>query len=137
MRNIILLFVLFSSIWGAKIDDFAQSNNYFRDYNSALIVAKKENKKIMLVMVADFCPWCKKFERKTLNHKDIQKLVQKNFIPVIVDNYRDIKNYPQEFKTSALPSVYFIDIKTQKSLVKSTLYVKKSDFLKTIKKVLK
>jgi len=137
MKNIILLFVLISSLWAAKIDDFSKKNSYFRDYNSALVIAKKEHKKIMLVMVADFCPWCKKFERKTLEHEDIQKLVKQNFIPVIVDNYRDKNNYPKKFATSALPTVYFIDSNTQRSVIKSTLYIKKSEFLKIIKDAIK
>jgi len=137
MKKIILLFVLISSLWSAKIDTFAQNNSYFRDYNIALKIAKEEHKNIMLVMVADFCPWCKKFERKTLNHKDIDKLVKQNFVPVIVDNYRDIDKYPKEFKTTALPTVYFIDTNTQKSFLKSTLYVKKNHFMKIIQEAIK
>jgi len=137
MKKIILLFLLLGSLWASKIDDFAKENSYFRNYNSALLIAQKENKMIMLVMVADFCPWCKKFERKILNHENIKKLINKNFIPVIVDNYRDKNFYPNKFSTSALPTVYFIDTKSQTSVVKSTLYVKKNDFLKTIQEVIK
>jgi len=137
MKKIILLFLLLSSLWAAKIDDFARENSYFRDFNSALVRAQKENKIIMLVMVADFCPWCKKFERKTLEHEDIKKLIEQNFIPVIVDNYRDKKYYPKEFTTSALPTVYFINSKTKKSLSKSTLYVNKKDFLKIMQDIIK
>ena len=137
MKSFILLFILLTSLFGAKIDDFSKEASYHRDYYSALEIAKKEQKIVMLVLVADFCPWCKKFERKTLEHKDISALVEKNFIPVIVDNYRDIDKFPKKLATKRLPTVYFIDSSNQKILSKSTLYLKKNDFLITINKAIK
>ena len=137
MKILILIFALFLTLSASKIDTFAKEASYFRDYNSALEMAKKQNKTIMLVMVADFCPWCKKFERKSLRNKEISNFVKKNFIPVIVDNYRDKKHYPHRFETSKLPTVYFIDSDNQKVINSSSLYVKKNDFLEIIKKTIK
>jgi len=136
MKIFVVLLLLYSSIWAAKIDDFAQKNHYFRDYNSALAVAYLSNKMIMLVIVADFCPWCKKFERKILANKDVSALVTHEFMPIIVDNYRDIGHFPNTLKTKKLPIVYFINPKTQKIIKKSSLYVKKSEFLKTLKEAI-
>ena len=135
--KIFLLFILSTSLWSAKIDIFANENSYFRGYDLALSVAKKENKTIMLVLVADFCPWCKKFERKTLQNELVSKLVKQNFIPIIVDNYRDVGSYPKKLSTSKLPTIYFINPSTQKTISKSTLYVNKNDFLVTMQKVIK
>jgi len=137
MKIIIVLFILLSSVYGAKIDEFAKEASYFRDYNSALVIAKKENKILMLVLVADFCPWCKKFERKTLENKSVSSLVDENFIPVIVDNYRDKEYFPKELSTKKLPRVYFINANTQEVINKSNLYVKKNDFLIIINETLK
>jgi len=137
MKIYILLFILLTSLFGAKIDEFANKNSYFRGYDLALSVAKKENKMVMLVFVADFCPWCKKFERKTLQDELVSKLIKQNFIPVIVDNYRDRDSYPKRLSTPKLPTIYFIDSKTQKVINKSTLYVNKNDFLVTMQKAVK
>lgn len=137
MKSIILLCILLSSIWGAKIDSFAKETSYLRDYSSGLKAAELQDKLIMLVLVADYCPWCKKFERKTLSNKSVSKLVKEHFIPVIVDSYRDKSSYPKKFYTSTLPTVYFINPKTQNILNVSTLYVKKNEFIKSIKKALK
>ena len=134
MKIFFILLIIYTSVFAAKIDDFAKEASYYRDYNTALKISKKENKIIMLVLVADFCPWCKKFERKTLEHKAIMELVDKNFTPIIVDNYRDTQNYPKKFTSSRLPTVYFIDSSTQKVLSKSSLYLKKNDFLKQMQK---
>ncbi len=136
MKTFLLLFVLISSLWSAKIDEFANKYSYYRAYDLALSIAKKEDKMVMLVMVADFCPWCKKFERKTLQNELVSKLVKQHFIPVIVDNYRDEGSYPKELSTSRLPTTYIIDSKTQKVIQKSTLYVNKNDFLVTIQQAI-
>lgn len=129
--------MLLTSLWSAKIDEFANNNYYYRGYDLALSIAKKENKTVMLVLVADFCPWCKKFERKTLQNGLVSKLIKQNFIPVIVDNYRDKGSYPKKLSTPRLPTIYFIDSKTQKVINKSTLYVNKNDFLVTMQKAIK
>jgi len=137
VKIFLIFLIIYTSIFAAKIDDFAKEASYYRDYNTALSISKKEKKIIMLVLVADFCPWCKKFERKTLEHKAIIKLVDKNFTPIIVDNYRDKEHYPKKFSSSRLPTVYFIDSSTQKVLSKSSLYLKKNDFLIQMQKAMK
>ena len=66
----------------------------------------------------------------------VSKLIKQNFIPVIVDNYRDKGSYPEELTTPRLPTTYIIDSKTKKVINKSTLYVNKNDFLVTIQKAI-
>ena len=47
----------------------AKELGYHSDYAKALTVAKKETKPLMLVIVTSYCPWCRKFERKSLASK--------------------------------------------------------------------
>jgi len=129
MSFLISLLLLFSLSSAAQIDEFASEVNYSRDYNSALKEAKAQNKPIMLVVVTFYCPWCKKFERKTLKSSMIKEMAQKDFIPVIIDKLKDGGNYPKEFKSPLVPTVYFIDPKTQKPLYESLGYMKKKPFL--------
>jgi len=112
----------------AQIDEFANEVNYSRDYAKALEIAKKQNKLIMFVAVGDYCPWCKKFERKTLNSKEIKERVSGEFIPLIIDRVSDKGTYPKEFYAQVVPTVFFIDPNTQKSLFESVGYMKPSDF---------
>ncbi len=136
MKILFLIFTLLISLNAAKIDNFAKSASYYRDYNLALANAQKQHKILMLVLVADFCPWCKKFERKSLEDSSIDKLVKENFIPIIVDSYRDKQKYPKKYFTKKLPTVYFIDSNTKKVLNKSELYVKKSHFRTAIEETI-
>jgi len=136
MKIFVLIFLFISSLWGAYIDEFAKEVNYLRDYNSALEIAKKENKLIMLVVVADYCPWCKKFERKVLQNVSVSAKIKKDFIPLIVDKYREKEHYPSIYSDSAIPTVIFIEPKNEKNLYKSTSYINKQDFLSDINETL-
>ncbi|WP_415396344.1 thioredoxin family protein [Sulfurimonas sp. CS5] len=144
MKTLLLLLLTFSFALSAQIDEFASEVNYSRDYNAALKDAKSQNKLLMLVVVGDYCPWCKKFERKTLNSTLIQNQVKKDFIPIIIDKSKDKGKYPPEFYSKLIPTVFFIDPKTQKHVFESLGYSKKVTFaidmdlaLKAYKKVRK
>lgn len=128
MKILLSLLLTFTFVLSAQIDEFASELNYSRDYNSALKSAKQQNKLLMLVVVGDYCPWCKKFERKTLNSTLIQAQVKKDFIPLIIDKTKDKGKYPPEFYSKLIPTVFFIDPKTQKHIFESLGYSKKTTF---------
>lgn len=136
MKTFILLFTLVLTLFSAQIDEFATNMGYLRDYNQALKVAQKENKPLMLVMVGDYCPWCRKFERKTLQRELIALNVNKNFIPLIVDRNLDQGKYPQEYFAKRIPTVYFIEPTKGNTLFESLGYVKKEEFQETLNDVL-
>ncbi len=128
MKILLSLLLTFSFALSAQIDKFASKVNYSRDYNSALKTAKEKNKPLMLVVVGDYCPWCKKFERKTLNSSLIQGQVKKDFIPLIIDKSKDKGKYPSEFYAKLVPTIFFINPKTQKHFFKSLGYSDKITF---------
>jgi len=136
MKLLIVLFMLSITLFGAHIDEFASNMGYYRDYDKATVQAKKENKPIMLVVVGDYCPWCRKFERKTLQRAAVAINVQQNFIPVIVDKKYDQKHYPKEYYSKRIPTVYFIEPKKQTRVFESLGYVKRADFLNTLNEVI-
>lgn len=132
MKILLLAFALLSSLYCAQIDEFAASVNYERDYNVAIKKAKEQNKAVMLVVVADYCPWCKKFERKTLKASAVTKAVHDNFIPVVIDKYKDKGKYPQGFSAPFIPTVFFIDPKNQTSLLETVAYMKVDEFMENM-----
>lgn len=130
MKIFLSLLATLSFVHAAHIDDFASKAGYLRDYTTAIEIAKKQKKMVMLLVVADYCPWCKKFERKTLQTAEVDVKVKENFIPVVIDKYKD--SYPQEFKSPVIPSVFFIDPLTQKPLTSTVAYMKKKEFLSNV-----
>jgi len=137
VKLFLFLLLAFTFAFCAQIDEFASEVNYSRDYSSALKLAKKQNKPLMLVVVSNYCPWCKKFERKTLNSSLIQGQVKKDFIPLIIDKRTDKGKYPPEFYSKLIPTVFFINPKTEKHVYKSLGYSKNIVFAQDMDLALK
>jgi len=107
--------------------DIASELGYETDYAKAVAKAKREHKNVMLVLVANYCPWCRKFEEQVLRKQDVNRLVHQKYIPVILNKEKD--PYPPEFNLSFTPIVQFIDPKTQKSYHRVVGYNERDTFL--------
>lgn len=132
MKILITLLTLCSFIYAAQIDEFAAEVKYLRSYDMAIKTAKEQNKIVMLVVVADYCPWCKKFERKTLKDSAVMTKTSESFIGIVIDKYKDKGKYPQEFSAPLIPAVFFIDPKNQKSLFETVAYMKPDEFMENM-----
>lgn len=132
MKKIITLLLLTLTLFGANVDDFAQEMGFERDYKTALTRAKKENKILMMVLGADYCPWCRKFERKTLNSSLLKSRLQTEVVTLVVDKKFDIKSFPKEFRTQFTPQVFFINPKDETVILDTTGYIKKNLFAKNL-----
>lgn len=102
MRYFISIIFLSTLLFSANLD---WSNNY----DEALIQAKKENKFIYVLITSDDCRWCRKFEKTTLQDKDIKKRLEKEYITIHLS--RDRHKIPTDFETSPVPRHYFLDQK--------------------------
>ena len=113
-------------------DNFASEMKYETSYKKAVKKAKEMKKDIMLVLVANYCPWCRKFEQRVLLKEDVNDIIQKNYIPLIINKEKD--DFPQELNMSFSPIVYFIDHKTLKSYERVVGYNNREDFLYFLRK---
>ena len=136
MKILITLLTLFSLVYAAHIDEFASEVKYLRDYDIAIKTAQAQNKMVMLVLVGDYCPWCKKFERKTLMSSEVMAKTNENFIAVVIDKYKDKDKYPEEFFAPLIPAVFFVEPKAQKSLHETVAYMKKDEFMENMDEAL-
>jgi len=126
MRIFSLLLILMLSLSASP--EAAKSLGYQTDYQTAIALAKKEQKPLMLVVVASYCPWCRKFERKTLASKKIAPVVTSNYVAVIVDRNIDAASFPKKFQTPRIPTVFFIDPRDGNEFWESIGYRTTSDF---------
>lgn len=128
MKKIVLMLLISLALFGANIDDFAQKMGFERDYKTALAKAEAEGKPLMMVLGADYCPWCRKFEHNTLNSKLIKPVVQSDVVTLIVDKKFDIKTFPTKFRTQFTPRVFFINPTDESIISDTTGYIKKKNF---------
>lgn len=126
----VLLSILFLgfTLFAAHIDDFAKEMKFERDYNTALTKAKKENKILMMVLSADYCPWCRKFENKTLSSELVKPQLDTKTVSLVVDKKFDASSFPKKYETQFTPKVFFINPHDESILKETVGYVKKDDF---------
>lgn len=113
-------------------ENFAYEMKYETSYEEAVRKAKKSKKNIMLLIVTNYCPWCKKFEQRVLLQKEVNKRIQKDYIPLILNKEKD--KIPKKFYNYFSPVVHFIDYKTLESYQTVVGYNNKDDFLYLLKK---
>lgn len=135
MKKLIFITLLSVAYIYAAPAKFIEQMNYQSNYEKALQKAKNQNKPIMMVLSTKTCPWCRKLENQTLKKNVISEMVANHFIPLAID--KDEPNtYPPQFSTKVVPTVYFIDPKTQTIFEKSLGYKNKNDFEKVLNEAL-
>jgi hypothetical protein len=113
-------------------DNFAVAMGYETNYKKAVLRAKKEKKNIMLVLVSNFCPWCRKFEQRVLLKKEVNAMIQANYIPLIINKEKEA--FPKQLDMSFTPIVHFLDYKNEQSYERVVGYNSREEFLYFLKK---
>ena len=131
MRIVSLLLIFMLTLFASP--QTAQKLGYHTDYQKAVAIAKKEQKPLMLLVVTSYCPWCRKFERRTLSAETIASTVRSKFVPVIVDRNKDAEKFPKKFQTPRIPTVFFVDPDDDTEFWETIGYVKKSEFADALK----
>ena len=130
MRIFALLITIVFSLYSSET--VAQQLGYYSDYKTALSVAQKEQKPLILVVVTSYCPWCRKLERKSLASPVIDQYIKAHFISLIVDRNKDADRFPKIFQTPRIPTVFYIDPDSTKAYWETVGYLSKSEFSESI-----
>jgi len=132
MKILLLALILLNQIYAKSYKDFGDEFQYELNYKIALEKAQKEKKDIMILMVSNFCPWCQKLEKVVLSKAKINNQIHKKYIPLILN--KDERNYPKKFETPMVPTVYFVDYKTEKIIKRVVGYNNRLDMINIINK---
>lgn len=105
MKWLTIFLLLATLVFGDAYSELGYSS----DYEKSLQEAKDSGKLLMLLVVTQVCPWCKKFSSKTLQNSEIKTYISEHFVPVIVDRERDKARFPQTYQTPRVPAIFYID----------------------------
>ena len=130
MKAVLISLLIVFSLGASEIAEFAQKMSYETDYKVALQKAKETNKEVMFVMVTNYCPWCRKFEKRTLVKEEVNALVHKKYVPLILN--REKGEYPKQFFTKRIPVVMFIDPSNEEKVRESLGFKNVKDFVKEL-----
>lgn len=122
--------IMFFSL-GFALSSVAKIN--WEKYENAFKKAKEENKLIMIYIYSPECHYCKEMEKTTFQDKEVQRTVNKYFIPIKV---RKCSEYGLEIRKEygylGTPTFHFVEANGKK--IKSIFGAwKKDDFLKILK----
>ena len=80
-------------------EKFDPKRDTAKDIANAVTLAKKQNKRILLDVGGEWCPWCHKLDKFFLDDKECAKILKDKFVVVKV-------NFSQENENKAVLSKY-------------------------------
>lgn len=102
--NLIFVLLLLLSLGGCSDDlGYEPSIDPYSKLDNAAVLARQENKLILIVSGGDWCRWCHILNNYLNTNKDIHNQLKKTF--VVVKIYRGDKNYNEEFFSSLPKSI--------------------------------
>ena len=124
MTKIILGFLFLSST--------LFSLDWVKDINTALTVAKKEHKTIMVLVEGEHCRWCKKMKHRTLSDTAVEKRLKKFvLVKVMREDGVAMSVLPP---VSGVPTIFFM--KENKAIIEEVIgYFDVTDFISYINDV--
>ena len=99
-------------------------------YEDAVQKAIKENKKLLVELVMESCPYCERFQKYVLSKDDVKVILDKDFVFVVLDIDKD--TIPEQFSSRMTPTFYFLSSDGQKILHEMKGAPAKSDFINTL-----
>lgn len=127
MKKIIIMFLTLVSAVFAEIE--------WEDYESALSLAKEENKAILIMFSAPTCKVCNYMKTKVYTDDNVQEYMDEHFVSVEIDS--DENPNPKKFQLLGTPNYFFLNSKEEFIVPRMLGGAKKEDFLEKLKSVTK
>lgn len=121
MKLLMMLFFLSITTWAMTFED-------------AVMKAEKENKKILVEMVMEFCPFCEQVDKYILSRSEVQMVLNNHFIFVKLDINKD--EIPEHLTSRMTPTFYFLNTKGENILHEMKGAPSKSEFLNQLQYVI-
>ncbi|MFT6960257.1 MAG: thioredoxin-related protein [Polaribacter sp.] len=95
----------------------AQEVEMITEWKEAKELAKKENKRILIILTgSEWCAPCKKMDKKVIENSEFEKYAEQNLIVFLIDLpggglvinskvYQDYEKFENKYQTNALPSL--------------------------------
>ncbi len=96
----------------ALVDFYDPARNPAEDLSQAIVIAQKENKRIMLELGGDWCIWCKYMDDFYKSHPDILQARAENYVLVKVNvseenaNEEFLSQFPE---VAGYPHIYILE----------------------------
>lgn len=127
MKYILLIFLSINLLFSAEVVKIDGG------YADAINIAKKDGKKVMVMMTTRVCPWCKRAKKNTLTDEKVIKAINRDYIFVEIDRDLDRDEYPEDLYSRMVPTFSLIEPKNEELLYQIIGYRPPAKFLKELK----
>jgi thioredoxin-related protein len=93
-------------------EKFDPKKDAAKEIKETIKIAKKQNKRILLDVGGEWCPWCKKLDKTFHENKDISDFLREKYLTVKINYSKENKNekvlskYP---KIEGYPHLFVLD----------------------------
>ena len=108
--------------------------SFHTSIESGINEAKNQSKPVFLYFRSQTCYWCLVFEKESLSDSTIKELLDKEFILISVDTFKQ-KNVAQNLNVRSTPYMIFFD-KDGKEISRIPGYIPKDEFLVKLYEIL-
>jgi len=125
LKRVLTILLLLSACLSADIV-------WQKDIPTALQLAQKEHKLVMVFVEGETCRWCKKMKHRTLSDESVDKRLQAYIsVKVFRENKEDMKDLPE---IQGVPTIFFMT--AEKKILESVIgYYTVEDFISYINDV--
>ncbi len=111
----------------------ASELQFEHNFNKALQKAEKQNKEVMMMYSATWCPECNYMKEVVFKDNEVTQYIQKHFIVLSLDIQKD--KLPKGFNYIGIPTFFFInkDAKEKNKIIggsKANIFLQKLKALK-------
>ena len=99
MKILLSIMALVSLLLSAEL-------NWSSEYDEVLKEAKVQKKNVYMLITAEDCRWCRKFEATTLQDKATLERLNEKYVLLHVD--KDLDFFPKKFDRKRVPKHYFL-----------------------------
>jgi len=102
------------------------SLDWVKDIDTALAVAQKENKNVMVFVESPYCKWCKKMKDRTFSDESVEKRLEKYVVVTVMKNdSKAMVNLPH---VKGVPATFFMN--ANKNVIESAIgYLTVEEFI--------
>jgi len=102
------------------------SLDWVKDIDTALAVAQKENKNVMVFVESPYCKWCKKMKDHTFSDESVEKRLEKYVVVTVMKNdSKAMVNLPH---VKGVPATFFMN--ANKKVIESAIgYLTVEEFI--------
>jgi thiol:disulfide interchange protein len=104
MKILILLFI-------SALVLFANGLQFEHNFDKALQKAKEQNKEVMMMYSATWCPECNYMKEVVFKNKKVSTYMENNFVVLLLDIQKD--TLPKGFEYPGIPVFFFIDVNSK------------------------